>query len=1101
MRESEFSEWLRSGGAQSDKAIDGRISSLRRIERNLNALGFKDETLEDAYAQDQFAALLEKLTALRADARDGGLEFRILLPESDAGDRRLSYWQSWLKRYGRFLGGEAAAQPVGNHDLDAFLRRLSREEIDASIEECEELGPDEFLLAHGFGKPRRWILDENGADRYPAKAIVAAAISYLSDGPELTSQMFYQGFGEDKAFAKLAQLGYAITAPVPSPVAGLNRDAILSSMNECDELGLEEFLDRYAFGAPRDYWVADQSGEGRYPAKAIVGVAYRHMPGGTVKPNSEFSGGNGPQGANTILRKLGFDIVGANHAQVPGPLNADLIRKFVIETYIAPARQRGETHVELISGNVHREMGLDNAMPNVCQVLDGNILAEEANITLVDREGPNRSSTVRYRFELKRRATETPIWLVTALEGKEDGLAGFVERSNWHLLYDNESRYNRMVREMQAGDRIVMRDFLGNQRDPPFPTNGTPVTAMRIRATGVVTRPSADGLSVGVDWQVLPEPRVWWLYTHNSTIWRLPLGNSDMAPQLAAFIFDGVEQDMAWFLAKWDFDGQGQKEQAAMGDPTNLILYGPPGTGKTYSTAREAVRLCDGQVEFSDDIAGRKALMARYRALVDANRIAFVTFHQNFGYEDFVEGLRPVTGASDGNTPSGGFSLEPQDGIFKQISTLARIPGAPQTITVGPSPSPIVDDDTTMFRMSLGNSGDPKSAWVFDEAIANGYALFGFEDVDWSDQRFENASEILVELQRRFPDENYHAGNGAVESTNLFRNELQRGDVLVVSRGRKKFRAIGIVEGDYEFAPREIAGYHHRRKVNWLWHDPEGLPASMLRDRQFSINTISRLDPSELNLAVIDRLINGGIAHVVHPPLLPHVLIIDEINRANISKVFGELITLLEPDKRAGQPNALTVRLPYSKAEFDVPANLHIIGTMNTADRSIALLDTALRRRFTFREMAPNPSLLETVDGIDLKRVLSVINQRIEYLVDREHRVGHAFFMGLTSRAEIDAVMRDKVIPLLQEYFFEDWSRIRAVLGDGFIGARKLQPPPGMSARPALDSFYVRWDVPANPDAFPADAYARLLTGDEPSPAEETESDVGDQNNGEDVAA
>lgn len=246
MRELEFSEWLRSGGAKSDKAMDGRISSLRRLERNLGALGFKLETLEEIYAQDQFAALLEKLTALRADARDGGLEFRILLPESDAGDRRLSYWQSWLKRYGRFLGGEAAAQAIGNPDLDAFLKRLSREEIDASIEECKELGTDEFLSDHGFGKPRRWILDENGADRYPAKAIVAAAISYLSDGPELTSQMFYQGFGEDKAFAKLAQLGYAITEPVPSPVAGLNRDAVLSSMNECAELGLEEFLDQYA---------------------------------------------------------------------------------------------------------------------------------------------------------------------------------------------------------------------------------------------------------------------------------------------------------------------------------------------------------------------------------------------------------------------------------------------------------------------------------------------------------------------------------------------------------------------------------------------------------------------------------------------------------------------------------------------------------------------------------------------------------------------------------------------------------------------------------------------------------------------------------------
>jgi 5-methylcytosine-specific restriction protein B len=945
VRQAEFSAWLRSGGAQSDKAIDGRISSLRRIERNLVALSVRGETLEDAYAEDQFASLFNKLGALRADARDGGQKFRLLLPESNAGDRRLSYWQSWLKRYGRFLAGEAASQAVANPELDAFLGRLSCEEIEAAIEECNELGVDEFLLAHSFGKPRRWILDEAGADRYPAKAVVAAAISYLSDGPDLTSQTFYQGFGEDKAFAKLIELGYAITAPATNApagvaVAGLTRDAVLAAMAECDRLTLDGFLTRYAFGMPRDYWLAHPENDQRYPAKAIVGVAYRHLPGGKTKPNSDFSGGNGPQGANTILRKLGFEIMGSEDIFAPPLRMSDQIRQHVMEVYINPARARGDSHVDVVSGDVHRDMGLENALPNVCQVLDGKIFADEAGVVLIDREGPRSSSNVHYRFQLGPKAADT------------------------------------------------------------------------------------------------------------------------------------------------------------MAEPTNLILYGPPGTGKTYATAREAVLLCDGQVEFPDDTAGRLALMARYRALVEDKRIAFVTFHQNFGYEDFVEGLRPVTSSGEGaSTSSSGFSLEPQDGIFKQIATLAQVPVASTAASIETSASPLVDEDATMFRMSLGNASDPRSAWVFDQSIKDGYALFGFEDVDWSDPRFANAGEILAELQRRFPENQYHLGKGAVESTNLFRNVVKRGDVLVISRGRSKFRAIGIVEGDYEYVPRETSGYNHRRKVNWLWQDPEGLPSSMLRDRQFSINTISRLEPRDLNLAVIDRLINGGVAHEARPPLLPHVLIIDEINRANISKVFGELITLLEPDKRLGQPNALTVRLPYSKAEFGVPENLHIIGTMNTADRSIALLDTALRRRFTFREMGPEPALLKPVDKIDLKRVLTVINQRIEYLYDREHRIGHAFFMGLASREAVDAVMRDKVIPLLQEYFFEDWSRIRAVLGDGFIGARKLQPPPGMNGRPPRDTYFVRWDEPAYPKAFPTDAYVRLLSGDEPSPADETE--FGDASEGE----
>lgn len=202
-------------------------------------------------------------------------------------------------------------------------------------------------------------------------------------------------------------------------------------------------------------------------------------------------------------------------------------------------------------------------------------------------------------------------------------------------------------------------------------------------------------------------------------------------------------------------------------------------------------------------------------------------------------------------------------------------------------------------------------------------------------------------------------------------------------------------------------------------------------------------DGGQLSYEVRDGIFKKACQEAAANPDKPYALFIDEINRGNVASIFGELITLIEDDKRLGMANVLTPELPYSRQPFGVPKNLHIIGTMNTADRSVEALDTALRRRFTFIEMCPDPGRIEQPASlnVDLRKLLIVMNARIEQLLDHDHCIGHAFFMSVQDLSGLRTVFANKIIPLLREYFYGSPAKVGMVLGERFLIRESTKTP------------------------------------------------------------
>ena len=466
--------------------------------------------------------------------------------------------------------------------------------------------------------------------------------------------------------------------------------------------------------------------------------------------------------------------------------------------------------------------------------------------------------------------------------------------------------------------------------------------------------------------------------------------------------------------------------------PLNQILYGPPGTGKTFATVAQAMRILEPELwEQNAGPTGRAKLKQAFDEHLRSRqgRLRFVTFHQSFSYEDFIEGIRAhIDGEeADGSGVAGekaGLSYAIEDGVFKKICDDARRDKR-QEAKVG------IRDNPTVWKLSIEGAIDDGHTRA--HCLKSSEARIGWPEAgDLALEAFEESSEL---------------GSKEKSSLRNFSQGIAIGDIVLCLKTNRTIQAIGVVTGPYQYDPEPPANvrkdYVHKLPVHWLATDLDFDITALNGDVRLTLQTVYRLTRVTWVSLQEQLLATGvkleGLPDVPVKAREPYVLIIDEINRGNVSRIFGELITLVEPDKRSGASEALEVTLPYSKKPFSVPDNVYLIGTMNTADRSLSGIDIALRRRFDFLEVMPRPELLDDVTvsangkSVSVGALLEIMNQRIEALLDRDHTIGHAFFLPLKQTptlAGLANVFRNKVLPLLQEYFFDDWQRIQWVLND-----------------------------------------------------------------------
>ncbi|WP_462265708.1 McrB family protein [Mucilaginibacter sp.] len=617
-----------------------------------------------------------------------------------------------------------------------------------------------------------------------------------------------------------------------------------------------------------------------------------------------------------------------------------------------------------------------------------------------------------------------------------DQLPRFLKQGIWENGHDGENI--ALVKSIKPGSKIAIKAVHTLQKTK---------SVMTIKARGEVIENEEDGHIIKVNWEEGLSPFIvhfsggYWGTAH-------PVTNPDHIN--AIFSNEATKQP----------EPTSESQITMSNPPLNQILFGPPGTGKTYHTMNKSLEIVGVDTSAFD----RKSIKDEFEKRALDGQIMFTTFHQSMSYEDFIEGIKPNVDSDESES----IKYRIEDGILKRLSRRAVTEFYKEEIS----------------KKKKGNNSVDRLQ-LYDEA--------------WNSL----VKDVQASLDNAKPLELLSLSSKPLDVIKI----TQQGNLVIRPRGENAEeytvsypRTQKLFEAYSDLSQVKNIDKEFRRVVGGLNSTAYWCVLNYLNHKvsEASASSTVEVDVDHLNEALV-KFDNQIVKANKTASIKRFVLIIDEINRGNVSKVFGELITLVEKDKRLGEQEALEVTLPYSKERFGVPVNLYIIGTMNTADRSVEALDTALRRRFSFEEMQPNPSLLSpahsywkllwdyksaswedaqyvsreknllsllgasqelwtdrqkiwdqmekegpspeqvsyfdgyTFNGVNLQRLLETINARIEVLKDRDHQIGHAYFIHVYGVSDLMNVFKDNIIPLLQEYFFGDYYKIQLVLGKGFI--------------------------------------------------------------------